>query len=119
MVSRYDSNLPSVSELVPFQIATPNFHLDTSEPKTPNNLKVTPTTTKNLTCQVVWEEYKKTDIVGKNRSMVWKEIVNERIIGSGITAQQFYDLVLEYNPTLKSDGYVFKDKTIYKLPVCK
>ena len=51
--------------------------------------------------------------------MVWKEIVNERIIGSGITAQQFYDLVLEYNPTLKSDGYVFKDKTIYKLPVCK
>lgn len=119
LLSRNFPNLPAISKLVPFQNAIPNFQLDGFEPRIQTTQKTTPTNTKTETCQVVWEEYKKTDIVGKNRSMIWNEIVSDRIRGSGITAQQFYALVLEYNPTLKTDGYVFKEKTIYKLPVCK
>jgi hypothetical protein len=69
---------------------------------------------------LVWEEYiNSEDLVNKNRSMVWEEIVKFRVDGSGMSARQFFDMVVERNPSLVDDGYVFQSGRIYKLPNCK
>jgi len=73
----------------------------------------------NSTCDLVWDTYRQEDLSGKNRSQVWEEIVLEQVNGSGMTASQFYDLVVEKNPHLVTDGYEFKKGKKYLLPQCK
>jgi hypothetical protein len=73
----------------------------------------------NASCNIVWAEYKRGNLGGKNRSMVWDEIVAEQVRGSGMTAREFYELVTERNPELVSDGYEFKKGKIYTLPECQ
>jgi hypothetical protein len=51
--------------------------------------------------------------------MVWEEIVMNQVESSGMTALEFYNLVVEFNPDLKVDGYVFQEGKIYFLPKCK
>ncbi len=80
------------------------------------------TTTPNVslgTCEIIWEEYQESDLSNKNRSMVWDEIVYQRVRGSGMTARIFFDLVVDQNSSLAADGYVFKQGKIYLLPRCK
>lgn len=70
-------------------------------------------------CNIVWEEYvQSSSLAGKNRADVWVEIVMAEVDGSGMTFQEFSDLVVEQNPELAADGYEFKEKT-YILPKCK
>lgn len=70
-------------------------------------------------CEVAWEAYPGADLSGKNRAMVWMEIVRARVAGSDMTPQQFYRSVIEHNPELEADGFVFKEGMDYDLPVCK
>lgn len=70
-------------------------------------------------CQVTWEEYAGSDIAGKNRSTVWNELVSQRVSGSGMRAEEFYLQVVEHNPGLQADGYVFKSAQAYLLPRCQ
>jgi len=51
--------------------------------------------------------------------MVWDAVVKQQLAGSDITATQFYDLVVDQNPSLKTDGYVFQKEKKYLLPKCK
>lgn len=70
-------------------------------------------------CTIVWEEHEPDDLGGMNRSMVWEEIVFERIKDSGMTAREFYTQVVEYNPDLVADGFEFKRGKTYLLPECQ
>jgi hypothetical protein len=45
--------------------------------------------------------------------MVWKEIVADRVHGSGMTPSDFYKLVVEHNLHLITDGYEFKRGKAY------
>jgi hypothetical protein len=63
-------------------------------------------------------EYPSEELAGKNRSMVWEEVVMEQVTNSGMSARQFYDEVLEHNPDLVRDGYEFKRGKTYLLPKC-
>ena len=73
-----------------------------------------------IVCQLVWEEYTNSeDLAHKNRSMVWDEIVKFRVSNTGMTARQFFDVVVERNPSLVDDGYVFQHERLYILPICK
>lgn len=73
----------------------------------------------NLACVIIWAEYPMDDLGGKNRSMVWEDIIKEQVDGSGMTASQFYDLVVEQNPHLVTDGYEFRKGKTYLLPKCQ
>ena len=42
-----------------------------------------------------------------------------KVNGSGMTARQFYDQVIEHNPDLVRDGYEFKEGKTYLLPACE
>jgi hypothetical protein len=70
-------------------------------------------------CRLVWAEYPSEELAGKNRSMVWEEVVMEQVAVSEMTARQFYDEVLEHNPDLVRDGYEFKKGKTYLLPKCE
>jgi serine/threonine protein kinase, bacterial len=70
-------------------------------------------------CVIIWTEYRSPSLANKNRSMVWDEIVMNQVGGSGMTALEFYDLVVEHNPILKVDGYVFSEEKTYFLPKCQ
>lgn len=70
-------------------------------------------------CVVEWHEHGGDVLADKNRNQVWNAIVKTQIEGSEITAAKFYDLVVEQNPVLKTDGYVFKRGKTYLLPECK
>jgi hypothetical protein len=70
-------------------------------------------------CVLVWVEHTSEKLAGKNRSIVWVEVVAAQVRGSGMTARQFYDQVLEHNPDLVRDGYEFKKGKIYLLPKCE
>lgn len=70
-------------------------------------------------CTIVWAEDKATDLGGKNRSMVWEEVVASRVRGSGMMPSEFYDLVIQHNPDLVADGYEFKKGKTYVLPECQ
>ena len=50
--------------------------------------------------------------------MAWVEVVQAKVEGSGMTSSQFYDLVVEQNPHLAADGYVFQAGKNYSLPEC-
>jgi hypothetical protein len=54
-----------------------------------------------------------TDFSG-NRWNCWQRFVMNRV--AGITWDEFKDQVVEHNPTLRDDGYMFKAEKSYKLP---
>jgi hypothetical protein len=76
-------------------------------------------TNDSSTCEIVWVEQSSDKLTGKNRSMVWTEIVQEKVEGSGMTSSQFYQFVVDHNPHLVTDGYEFKAGKSYYLPECK
>jgi hypothetical protein len=69
-------------------------------------------------CAIVWVEEPGDALAGKTRSMVWVEVIQVKVEGSGMTSSQFYDLVVEHNPHLAADGYVFESGKTYSLPEC-
>jgi hypothetical protein len=90
----------------------------TASPKAKPATK-TPVPTPSGACVIEWQDYDDEDLAGKNRNMVWNAIVKKAVTGSGMTAAQFYQLVVDRNPSLKSDGYVFQKGKTYLLPDCK
>ena len=78
-----------------------------------------PTSTTAPNCQVEWVQYKDSDLANKNRSSVWNEIVSQQVRGAEMDAAQFYQQVVQRNPDLKTDGYVFLRGKTYLLPRCK
>jgi hypothetical protein len=71
------------------------------------------------TCTIIWTEYTEGDLSARNRSMVWEEVVVFQVKGSGMTHKEFFDLVVEHNPELKTDGFEFKKGKTYLLPKCR
>lgn len=69
-------------------------------------------------CTIAWVEYPG-DLGAKSRAMVWEEIVVHQVEGSGMTHREFYDLVVEHNPDLETDGFEFKKGKTYLLPTCQ
>ncbi len=69
-------------------------------------------------CSIIWVEGPGDALAGKNRSMVWVDVVQARVYGSGMTNTQFFDLVVEENPHLTADGNVFQAGKTYSLPEC-
>jgi hypothetical protein len=109
-------NLPQNRHFAP----TPTSHpTPTKIPQDAPVLEAPPVSTLQTNCSIEWVEYQSNDLAGKNRSMVWEEIVSFQVKGSGMTAKQFYDQVLEKNPTLIEDDFVFSSDKSYYLPVCK
>jgi len=80
---------------------------------------LTPLSSSEASCTLVWVEGSSEMLAGKNRAMVWAEVVLPRVNGSGMTARQFYNLVLEQNPDLVRDGYEFKAGKTYLRPECE
>jgi hypothetical protein len=70
-------------------------------------------------CTIEWQEYKGDTLAGKNRNQVWNGIVKQQVAGSGMAPVKFYATVVEQNPSLAGDGYVFKQGKTYRLPKCK
>jgi hypothetical protein len=120
--------LPSSFRFIQQQISIPFWPWTTGSP-TPEETPVqqptsipTPTLPASETagaCGLVWVEYPSEELAGKNRSMVWEEVVMDQVAGSGMTAGLFYDEVLEHNPDLVRDGYEFKQGKSYLLPKCE
>jgi hypothetical protein len=72
-------------------------------------------------CSVIWVEEPGdalAALAGKTRAMAWAEVIQAKVEGSGMTSSQFYDLVVERNPHLAADGYVFQAGKTYSLPGC-
>jgi hypothetical protein len=109
---RWNAPLPLVTATVTAE-ATPSLTAS------PALATVTAFSSTQAACTLVWVEYPSDALAGKNRSMVWAEVVMPRINSSGMTARQFYDLVLEQNPQLVRDGYEFKKGKTYLLPDCE
>ena len=109
--------------------STPNFaptatanHGGTATPIATSGARVTqgtPIPGVSAGCTIEWPEYNGDTLAGKNRYMVWDAVVKQQLAGSDITATQFYDLVADQNPSLKTDGYVFQKEKKYLLPKCK
>jgi len=76
-------------------------------------------TSEGPACAIVWVEESSEKLAGKNRSMVWTELVQEQVRGSGMTSSQFYEFVVDHNPQLVADGYEFKKGKTYYLPECQ
>jgi len=107
----------------PALVATITAPVRTSTPRT-NKPEQSPLAATNppdapaAGCAVVWEEYAG-DLGGKNRSMVWNDVVGEDVKAAGLAWQEFSSLVVEKNPALVGDGYEFKAGKVYVLPVCR
>lgn len=71
------------------------------------------------TCEVIWVQHQPDDLGKKSRATVWEQKVSDRVKASGMTPQQFYDLVVEHNPQLIQDDYEFKKGKTYFLPECR
>lgn len=69
-------------------------------------------------CSIIWAEEPGDALAGKSRSMAWADVIQARVEGSGMIPSQFYDLVVERNPHLAADGYVFQAGKTYSLPEC-
>jgi hypothetical protein len=78
-----------------------------------------PVSASGETCTIVWVKHGADDLAGKNRSMVWEEIVQAQVHGSGLSPREFYNLVIKHNPDLVTDGYEFKKGKTYFLPECQ
>ena len=112
-----------ISIAAPVQIEMPTInipsHSNTPVPTSAPVLQLEPTPAAESECVIIWVETDAEGLVNKNRSMIWDEVVRDRVAGSEMTAKQFYDQVVERNPTLKADGYVFLDGKTYYLPQCQ
>ena len=75
-------------------------------------------TSASSACSVIWVEEPGDALAGKTRSMAWAEVIQTKVEGSGMTSSQFYDMVVEHNPHLAADGYVFQAGKTYSLPEC-
>jgi hypothetical protein len=73
----------------------------------------------DVACTIVWVEHPQDNLARKSRSRVWEEIVKFKVDGSGMTHNEFYDLVAEHNPELVADDYEFKKGKTYLLPECQ
>ncbi len=109
---------------VPARSSTPG-PLATVRPNTPT-ATVTPSPTPQPlsspaegACSLSWAESEADGLANKNRAMAWEETIRERVAGSGMTEKQFYAEVLERNPGLQADGYVFLAGKTYLLPRCE
>jgi len=69
-------------------------------------------------CSILWVEEPGDALAGKTRAMAWVEVIQAKVEGSGMTSSQFYDLVVEHNPHLAADGFVFQADETYSLPEC-
>ena len=104
-------------------ITTPTQVLDTI-PTVPPVFVAPPTaeagsvTSPASTCSIVWADEPGDALAGRNRSMAWVDVIQARVYGSGMTNQQFFDQVVEHNPQLVTDGYVFQAGKTYSLPRC-
>ena len=107
-------DLLPTSTMVPSALATPTF---VSVPPEPFQTELP--ANEPAACVIVWVEHPVNNLGGKNRSMVWEELVEAQVAGSGMSARQFFDQVVEYNPVLATDGYVFIQGKTYLLPQCK
>jgi hypothetical protein len=109
----------STASPAPILTPTPTLEETPQQSTTPMLSTVTPIPATGVTCTLTWAEYPSDRLVGKNRSMVWAEIVLFQVSGSGMSPRQFYDEVLTRNPQLASDGYEFKMGKTYLLPRCE
>ena len=111
--------LPTVT--VDFDIPVPSitFRTKTPAPTGAPTLRVEASPEPEGACTLVWVESGASDLVNKNRSMVWEEVVRNRVEGSGMTDKEFFAQVLERNPVLEADGYVFLEGKSYLLPQCE
>ena len=98
----------------PVRTSTPRTNKPEQSPLAATNPPAAPA----AGCAVVWEEYAG-DLGGKNRSMVWNEVVDAEVKEAGLGWQEFSSLVVEKNPALVGDGYEFKAGKVYVLPVCR
>jgi len=105
--SRARTHTPSPQETDPTNTPLPTSAPPTQAESLPNPEGI---------CTIVWVETGSDGLANKNRAMVWEETIHRRVAGSGMTDRQFYDQVLEHNPELKSDGYVFQEVKTYELP---
>ena len=117
----YAINPPSTAQSVP-ELREPTAPSEIpmvigTEPSL-QSLQPTATAAAEITCTIVWEEHPRDDLGGKTRSMVWNQVVEQQVQGSGMTPREFYDLVAEQNPELVADGYEFKRGKTYLLPRC-
>ena len=124
--------LPSLPSLLPAPVIEPTQTV-TAEPttaplptKTPPRATqpvqaVQPTDTDTVEggCRLAWVETPGSDLAGKNRSMAWAENVRPQVEGSGMLANDFYKQVMEQNPSLAADGYIFSADKTYLLPRCE
>ena len=108
-------------------ITTPTQVLDTiptvppvlvSPPSVETDASTSVSTSASSACSIIWVEEPGDALAGKTRSMAWAEVIQVKVEGSGMTSSQFYDLVVEQNPHLADDGYVFQAGTTYSLPEC-
>ncbi len=95
--------------------ARPNMPEPTSAPSA--QVETSPDT--ENACTIIWVETAVEGLANKNRAMVWEQTIRAQVAGSGMTDRQFYDQVLERNPALKADGYVFLEGKTYYLPQCE
>jgi hypothetical protein len=112
-------HLPSISTLVPGQFMQPTATETRILPSTLQPVPPGQSAPTEGSCTIIWVEDQSNDLAGKNRSMVWEEIVMTQVKGSGMTERQFYNSVVEHNPDLVKDGYEFKTGKTYLLPVCQ
>jgi hypothetical protein len=108
-------------------VTTPTQVLDTiptvppvfaSPPSVETDSVTSESTSASSACSIIWVEEPGDALAGKTRAMAWAEVIQAKVEGSGMTSSQFYDLVVEQNPHLVADGYVFQAGKTYSLPEC-
>jgi hypothetical protein len=106
---------------IPFPVFSASPTSDDAPIQSPSPVsdETVPVSATGAACVLVWVEQPSEELAGKNRAMVWEEVVMPQVDGSGMTARQFYDQVLEHNPDLVRDGYEFKQGKTYLLPRCE
>jgi hypothetical protein len=70
-------------------------------------------------CVIIWVEHQADDLGKKSRATVWEQKISAEVKVSGMTPQEFYDLVVQHNPRLIQDDYEFKKGKTYFLPECQ
>lgn len=101
--------LDSIPTMPPVFAAPPSVEADSGTSASPSA---------SSACSIIWVEEPGDALAGKTRSMAWVEVIQAKVEGSGMTSSQFYDLVVEHNPHLAADGYVFQAGKTYSLPEC-
>ena len=107
-------NIPLVSTRIPQTTASPPISEVPS-----GTMTATPIQPTSVACTIVWVEHPEDNLARRSRSWVWEKIVKFNVDGSGMTPNEFYDLVAEHNPELVADDYEFKKGKTYLLPECQ